>query len=66
MFHNAYWLPGQLRKNSVTGKESAQERGPFSLCLLGCALREVSKAEFEAHVLKLHGELPTRTETRSV
>jgi hypothetical protein len=66
MFHHTYWLPGHPRKNSVTGKESAPERGPFCLCMLGCALREVTKQEFEAHVLGLHGELPVRTETTEV
>lgn len=58
-----YYLPGHPRMNSSTGKMMpAKELGPYVVSILGSYWREVTRAEVQAYVKRMHGVAPTRTE----
>lgn len=63
MFAQSYWLPGEPRQNSITGKMTCEPRGPFGVCAVGCAWKPLTEEEVKAYVLKLHGVLPVKIET---
>lgn len=63
MFLQTYWLPGIARKNSTTGREVIESRGPFCVMALGCAINPLTEQEVIEHVRKLHGVEPVKVET---
>jgi hypothetical protein len=66
MYHQTYWLPGEPRQNSTTGKMTCEPRGPFSVAAVGCALKPLTEEEVRQYVLRLHGTLPIKIETEEV
>lgn len=63
MYLQTYWLPGEERTNSITGKITKEDRGPFCVCAQGCAWKPLTEAEVREYVFKMHGTYPTKIET---